>query len=81
MLLANLPRNETFDWAEKASSELTVIILAIFFDFPFEERTKLVHYSDAFICDYVAPNAFARKGEERLALLQKMVASFRELWD
>lgn len=81
MLLASLPRNETFDWAEKVSSELTVMMLATLFDFPFEQRTKLAHWSDAFICDYAAPDAIVRTDEERLTLLQQMAASFRELWD
>jgi cytochrome P450 len=81
MLLANLPRNETFDWVEKVSSELTVMMLATLFDFPFEERATLANWSDAFICDYAAPDAIVRSDAERLALLQQMAASFRELWD
>lgn len=80
-LLANLPRNETFDWAETVSSELTVMMLATLFDFPFEQRAKLAHWSDAFICDFAAPDAVVRTDEDRLTLLQQMAASFRSLWD
>jgi cytochrome P450 len=80
-LLANLPRNETFDWVKTVSSELTVMMLATLFEFPFEERAKLAHWSDAFICDYAAPDAIVRTDEDRLALLQQMATSFRSLWN
>ena len=80
-LLANLPRNETFDWAETVSSELTVMMLATLFDFPFEERAKLAHWSDAFICDFAAPDAIVKTDEDRLVLLQQMAGTFKSLWD
>ena len=48
-LIASLPRNETFDWVDKVSSELTVMMLATLFDFPFEERHNLAFWSDTLI--------------------------------
>ena len=44
--LDNLPRNETFDWVDKVSVELTTQMLAVLFDFPWEERRKLTRWSD-----------------------------------
>ena len=40
-VLDDLPRGEEFDWVERVSVELTTMMLATLFDFPFEERTKL----------------------------------------
>ena len=33
-----LPRNQTFDWVDKVSIELTTLMLATLFDFPLEDR-------------------------------------------
>ena len=40
-LLNGLPRNQTFDWVDLVSTELTAMMLATLFDFPFAERRKL----------------------------------------
>ena len=45
-LLDDLPRNETFDWVDRVSIELTTQMLATLFDFPWEERRKLTRWSD-----------------------------------
>jgi cytochrome P450 len=45
-VLDHLPRNETFDWVDKVSIELTTQMLAVLFDFPWEERRKLTRWSD-----------------------------------
>ena len=45
-ILDNLPVGEEFDWVEKVSVELTARMLATLFDFPYEERAKLIHWSD-----------------------------------
>src|SRR3954469_2393889 len=45
-VLDSLPRNETFDWVDRVSIELTTQMLATLFDFPWEERRKLTHWSD-----------------------------------
>ena len=47
----SLPRNETFDWVDKVSIELTTMMLATLFDFPWEERRKLTYWSDVAICN------------------------------
>lgn len=51
MVLDALPRNQTFDWVEHVSIELTTMMLATLFDFPFEERSKLTYWSDVTIAD------------------------------
>ena len=45
-ILDTLPRNETFDWVDTVSIELTTQMLATLFDFPFEERRRLTYWSD-----------------------------------
>ncbi len=45
-LLDTLPFGEQFDWVDKVSIELTTGMLAILFDFPWEERRKLTTWSD-----------------------------------
>ena len=39
-ILDNLPRNETFDWVEHVSIELTMQMLATLFDYPFERAPR-----------------------------------------
>ena len=45
-ILKSLPVGETFNWVQEVSIELTASMLAILFDFPHEDRRKLVHWSD-----------------------------------
>ena len=45
-ILDGLPVGETFNWVDLVSIELTTQMLATIFDFPFEERRKLTHWSD-----------------------------------
>jgi cytochrome P450 len=45
-VLDNLPVDEPFDWVEQVSIELTSRMLATLLDFPYEERKKLVYWSD-----------------------------------
>ena len=45
-LFDELPVGESFDWVDKVSVELTTMMLATLFDFPFEDRRKLTRWSD-----------------------------------
>ncbi len=45
-ILDTLPRDETFNWVDLVSIELTTQMLATLFDFPFEDRRKLTYWSD-----------------------------------
>jgi cytochrome P450 len=79
-LLDSLPRNETFDWVDKVSIELTTCMLATLFDFPFEDRRLLTWWSDvATMNKLIDPNALGP--QERMAELGKMLAYFTKLWN
>lgn len=45
-LLDSLPVGEPFDWVDTVSIELTTMMLATLFDFPFEDRRQLTRWSD-----------------------------------
>lgn len=45
-VLDNLPLNKPFNWVSAVSKELTGRMLATLLDFPYEERHKLVDWSD-----------------------------------
>ncbi|MEL6258444.1 MAG: cytochrome P450 [Pseudomonadota bacterium] len=45
-LLDSLPVGEPFDWVDTVSIELTTMMLATLFDYPFERRRDLTHWSD-----------------------------------
>ncbi len=80
-VLDALPRNETFDWAERVSTDLTNMMLATLFDFPWEDRMKLTWWSDVAIANVASPEAVVHSDDERLAELTKMAEYFRRLWD
>ncbi len=74
-----LPRGETFNWADRVSIELTSLMLAALFDFPVEERHLLVHWSDVATSNKLAdPNAPSE--DEIKAELDQMLGYFSELW-
>jgi cytochrome P450 len=79
-VLDSLPRNETFNWVDKVSIELTTMMLATLFDFPWEERRKLTHWSDVAICNVNAPDAPVHSEEARFAELLGMADVFKRLW-
>jgi cytochrome P450 len=80
-VLDGLPRNETFDWVDHVSIELTTMMLATLFDFPWAERRKLTYWSDVAVCNIDAPDAIVRSNEERFAVLVQMGEYFKALWD
>ena len=79
-VLDALPRNETFDWVDKVSIELTTMMLATLFDFPWEERRKLAFWSDVAVCNVNAPDALVHSEAERFAELLRMADVFKGLW-
>jgi cytochrome P450 len=80
-VLDALPRHETFDWAERVSTDLTNMMLATLFDFPWEDRTKLTWWSDVAIANVESPDAVVHSQAERVSELTKMGEYFRKLWD
>ena len=79
-VLDSLPRNETFDWVDKVSIELTTLMLATLFDFPVEDRRLLTHWSDVATSNPIF-NPKAPSAEERMAELGRMLAYFTRLWN
>jgi cytochrome P450 len=80
-VLDALPRNETFDWVERVSTDLTNMMLATLFDFPWEDRMKLTWWSDVAIANVSSPDAVVHSETERFDELVKMGEYFRKLWD
>src|SRR5258705_6346130 len=62
--LDNLPKYEVFDWVDRVSIELTTQMLAVLFDFPWEDRRKLTHWSDM-ATTLPGPNGLVATEEER----------------
>src|SRR3984957_5443649 len=80
-ILDGLPRNETFDWVEHVSIELTTQMLATLFDYPFERRRDLTHWSNIATTNFKDPNALVKTEEERFNELKKMAAAMMGLWN
>jgi cytochrome P450 len=80
-VLDALPRNETFDWVERVSTDLTNMMLATLFDFPSEDRMKLSWWSDVAIANVNSPDAVVHSEAERYDELARMGDYFHKLWD
>jgi cytochrome P450 len=81
-VLDGLPRGQEFDWVDKVSIELTTMMLATLFDFPWEDRRKLTFWSDlSTFTDFEAPDALVRDEYEKFEKLKEMAAYFGRLWD
>lgn len=78
-VLDSLPIGQPFDWVEKVSIELTTQMLAILFDFPWEERHKLTYWSD--MLGDIESFDTVEKRHHRLAVAFEMGAAFKQLWD
>ncbi|MEE2916172.1 cytochrome P450 [Sphingomonas ginsenosidimutans] len=77
-VLDTLPWNTAFDWVERVSIELTTQMLAILFDFPWEDRAKLTMWSD-----WMGDIELAKSEELRQQRLEKIYecgAYFQKLW-
>jgi len=81
LVLDGLPRGEVFDWVERVSVELTTMMLATLFDYPFEERRQLTYWSDVAIANVRDPNSPVHSEEERFAELKKMAESMAKLFN
>ena len=79
-ILDSLPRNETFNWVDLVSIELTSQMLATLFDVPFEDRRLLPYWSDAATsADTVGSTAMTF--EQRQNILMECLAYFTKLWN
>lgn len=79
-VLDALPDGERFDWVDTVSIELTTMMLATLFDFPFADRRKLTRWSDIVF-------AIPQKGgviesqQQKRDELTECVEYFTGLWD
>ncbi len=80
-VLDGLPVGETFDWVERVSIELTTMMLATLFDFPWEERRKLTYWSDVAICNVHAPESPVHSEREKFDELTKMAERMAQLFN
>ncbi len=80
-VLDGLPRGETFDWVDKVSIELTTMMLATLFDYPWEDRRQLTYWSDVVICNVNSPESPVHSEEERFAELTKMAQALGALYN
>jgi cytochrome P450 len=79
-ILDELPVGETFDWVDRVSIELTTQMLATLFDFPFEERRKLTHWSDV-ATYFPTPGGLVETEDEKQAILKQCLNYFLGLWN
>ncbi|MBN8807940.1 MAG: cytochrome P450 [Sphingomonas sp.] len=78
-ILDSLEYGKTFDWVDMVSIELTTQMLAILFDFPWEDRRKLTFWSD-----WAGDIELVKTPELRAQRLQHMYecgAYFQQLWN
>jgi cytochrome P450 len=78
-ILDSLPRGETFDWVDLVSVELTTQMLATLFDFPFEERSRLTHWSNVATVNTRAGTEIDTE-QKRDDVLQGALEYFTVLW-
>jgi cytochrome P450 len=79
-ILESLPIGETFNWVDLVSVELTARMLAVLFDFPYEDRRKLVYWSDL---TTASPQVMGDAGvpiDVRKRELQDCANTFARLW-
>jgi cytochrome P450 len=78
-VLDSLPHNETFNFVERVSIELTTQMLATLFDFPWEERRKLTRWSD--VSTALPKSGVVSSPEERRREMDECAAYFTKLWN
>jgi cytochrome P450 len=78
--LDNLPNSDVFDWVDRVSIELTTQMLAVLFDFPWEDRRKLTRWSDV-ATTIPGPDGVVATEDARQAELAECAAYFGKLWN
>ena len=77
-VLDRVPVGEEFDWVDTVSIELTTMMLATLFDFPFDDRRKLTRWSD--VATAGPETGIVESEEQRRAELMECVEYFMGLW-
>ena len=78
--LDNLPKNEVFDFVDSVAIELTTQMLAVLFDFPWEDRRKLTRWSDV-ATTLPGPGGLVATEDERMAVMLECLQYFTKLWN
>ncbi|MGC2809408.1 MAG: cytochrome P450 [Bradyrhizobium sp.] len=78
--LDNLPNNDVFDWVDRVSIELTTQMLAVLFDFPWEDRRKLTRWSDV-ATTLPGPDGVVATEQDRQTELMECASYFGKLWN
>jgi cytochrome P450 len=79
-VLDSLPEGETFDWVDTVSIELTTMMLATLFDFPFEDRRKLTRWSDI-VFAIPEPGGVVESQAQKREEFMECVTYFSRLWE
>jgi cytochrome P450 len=77
-ILDELPVEETFNWVDRVSIELTTQMLATLFDFPWEDRHLLPYWSDVTTTSETVGIAVDMAHREKV--LHECLAYFARLW-
>jgi cytochrome P450 len=77
-VLDHLPRDTVFDFVDLVSVELTTQMLAVLFDFPWEERRKLTRWSD--VATALPKSGVFENAAQRWAELEECGDYFARLW-
>lgn len=77
-LLDSLPIGEPFDWVDLVSKEFTAMTLATLFNYPFEDRRKLTHWSDMITGS--PGNGPVKSWEHKKEEMDACFAAFDALW-
>ncbi|HZU88545.1 MAG TPA: cytochrome P450, partial [Stellaceae bacterium] len=78
-VLDGLPRGETFDWVDRVSIELTTMMLATLFDYPWDDRRQLTYWSDVVVASVDAPDSPVHSEEEKFTELTRMTEALGRL--
>ena len=79
-ILDSLPVGETFNWVDQVSIELTTQMLATLFDFPFEDRRLLTHWSDVAIATPELTGSNTITEDKRRQEMGECLEYFTRLW-
>ena len=79
-VLDSLPRNKVFNWVPTVSKELTGRMLATLLDFPYEERDKLIDWSDRLSGTAAGTGGEIADDENLFDAAADMAWSFSKLW-
>jgi len=79
-VLEGLPRDEPFNWVERVSIELTTMMLATLFDFPFDDRRRLTRWSDVATAE-IGPGKLVESRDVWATEMGECLDCFTKMWN